>query len=131
MWSVDRRTNPVDARAWEADSAACPPCRAGPSDIERGPCYLTLGLRQSCFYSLRDCAAAFKDATAYSVNPNGDNAIEGLLFWFTRVGSHLAPGLNEIPEEPVARSVAQGRVRRRDPHFGQTFVHFYEPPPTE
>ena len=75
------------------------PCRAGPSDIERGPCYLTLGLRLSCFYSLRDCAAAFKDATAYSVNPNGDSAIEALLFWFTRVGSHLAPGLNEIPEE--------------------------------
>jgi len=31
----------------------------------------------------------------------------------------------------VARSVARGRARRRDPHFGQTFVHFYEPPPTE
>ena len=31
----------------------------------------------------------------------------------------------------VARSVAQGRARRRDPHFGQTFVHFNEPPPTE
>ena len=29
------------------------------------------------------------------------------------------------------RSVAHGRARRRDPHFGQTFVNFYEPPPTE
>ena len=53
----------------------------------------------SCFASLKDCAAAFKDTAAYSVNPNGYTAIEGLLFWVTRVRSHLASGLDEVPEE--------------------------------
>ena len=73
-------------------------CVAGPTEIEGDPTFLSYEVRSRAWCTLGHAIVAFEDTSAYSV-PAGVN-FTGLLFWFTRVRSHLASGLGESPEEP-------------------------------
>jgi hypothetical protein len=56
-------------------------------------------LRDEVFYALGNAVVAFKDKDAYSIGCGGYNTVSGIIFWMTRVRTHLAPGLDRIPEE--------------------------------
>lgn len=71
---------------------------SGPTEIEGDPTFLSYEVRSRAWCTLGHAIVAFEDTSAYSV-PAGVN-FTGLLFWFTRVRSHLASGLGESPEEP-------------------------------
>ena len=72
---------------------------AVPENIERNPLFLPRHMRMSCYLTLGAAIAAFQNEDAYSVDPGGSNAVRGILFWMSRVRSHLAPGLRKVPEE--------------------------------
>ena len=74
-----------------------------PENIERNPLFLPRQLRMSCYLTLGAAIAAFENEDAYSVDPGGSNAVRGILFWMSRVRSHLAPGLRKVPEELALR----------------------------
>ena len=73
--------------------------RAEPHNIERNPLFQPKGLRASCYYVLGNVVTAFNDKSAYSITCGGYNAVTGLIWWSTRIRAHLAPGLDEVPEE--------------------------------
>jgi len=70
-----------------------------PHNIERNPLFQPKGLRASCYYVLGNVVTAFNDKSAYSITCGGYNAVTGLIWWSTRIRAHLAPGLDEVPEE--------------------------------
>ena len=70
-----------------------------PEEVERNPLFLPRHLRVSCYITLGEAVKLFTDDGTYSVDPGGSNSIRAILFWMTRMRSHLAPGLRKVPEE--------------------------------
>ena len=57
------------------------------------------GLREQCFWALGHVVVAFEDKKAFSVDTCGISAVKGIIFWCTRLRTHLAPGLGRVQEE--------------------------------
>jgi len=68
-------------------------------NVKRDPRHLDKGLRQACFSALGRAIGAVKDEEVCSVETGGINAVDGFIFWATRVRTHLAPGLGCVQEE--------------------------------
>ena len=78
--------------------------------IQQDPRFLPIKLRDEVFYALGNAVVAFKDKDAYSIDCGGYNAVSGIIFWITRIRTHLAPGLDRAPEE-LAFKLAFERCR--------------------
>lgn len=89
----DRSASPVDETKPDAMGDF------DPINIRRDPRWVNRGLREQCFWALGHVVVAFEDKKAFSVDTCGISAVKGIIFWCTRLRTHLAPGLGRVQEE--------------------------------